>query len=71
MAVCGCLRKAGKSILRDDGQGIAELAGACRPTESHLNTDADKSSLARREHPASGSRYCGSVTEVAPRPVPY
>src|SRR5690348_6167657 len=47
VAVCGCLRNAGKSNLRDDGQGIAELAGACRPTEPHLNTDADKPSLTR------------------------
>src|SRR5256885_14458231 len=63
VAVCGCLRNAGKSNLRDDGQGIAELAGACRPTEPHPNTDADNPSLTR---PAVGPRvqrdYCGSVT---------
>src|SRR2546421_8767228 len=47
VAVCGCLRNAGKSNLRDDGQGIAELAGACRPTEPHPNTDADNPSLTR------------------------
>src|ERR1700756_2018831 len=47
VAVCGCLRNAGKSNLRDDGQGIAETAGACRPTEPNLNTHADKPSLTR------------------------
>src|ERR1700750_462382 len=47
VAVCGCLHNAGKSNLRDDGQGIAETAGACRPTELNPNIDAAKPSLTR------------------------
>src|SRR6476620_1790916 len=52
VAVCGCLRNAGKSNLRDDGQGWilkpSALLEACRPTELSINTDPDNPSLTRR-----------------------
>src|SRR6201996_7558055 len=64
VAVCGCLRNAGKSNLRDDGQGIWETAGACRPTEPHPNTAADKPSLTRPAGLLREGYRCGGPADA-------
>src|SRR6476659_986219 len=64
VAVCGCLRNAGKSNLRDDGQGIADIAGACRPTEPNLNTHADKPTLTRHDVLLRQRYRCGALADA-------